>query len=422
MKTLRATIVHGLRQALAINFVLCAGTVVSSADPMTPLFLGTAGAGTVLGFGIDAAFGNPAQLGWQQPSRFQLRLAGLGAGVANNSFGLADYRRYNGTDLDAQDKAAILSNIPLDGLRLRTDGNVSALATRLGRWSLRADGFGVVRGRLDRQLLELLFYGNADRAAWTFANTDGEGMAGGQVVLSHGRAIVRLWGRELYAGFSASYIRGLYYARSEDTRAALALQEGGLSGAARADWITAEGGFGWGLDLGLAMEPWPQWVAALKLENAVHQIHWDRNVRARHYETSFENLTVDNFDDSLLVTTESSRPGAAFSRGLPPSIRAGLGRIGNRLRVATELSVSLRDGLGASTRPRLAGGVEYSPIHLLPLRFGAAVGGESGWAVGWGAGLLLGPVRLDTGIKIDKGFWVGSGRGMSGSLSLDMSF
>jgi hypothetical protein len=389
---------------------------------MTPLSLGTAGTGTILGFGIDAAFGNPAQLGWRQPSRFQIRLAGLGAGVSNNSLGLEEYRRYNGTDLDELDKAAILSRIPLDGFRLRTDGGASALATRIGRWSVRADAFGVARGRLDRQLFELLFYGNADRAAWTFANTDGEGMAGWEVVLSHGRSLFRLFGRQLYAGVSVAHIRGLYYARSYDARATLAAQEGGLSGAARADWITAEGGSGWGLDLGVAMEPWPKWVVALKLEHAIHQIGWSENVRERHYETSFENLTIDNYDDSMLVTTESSRPGAAFSRGLPPCVRAGLGRIGERLRLATELSVSLRDGLGASARPCLAGGVEYSPIHPLPLRIGAAVGGESEWAIGWGAGLLFGPVRLDTGIKIDEGFWVGSGRGMSGSLSMDVSF
>ena len=422
MTRMGTTLVRGLLLATVAGLLSSGGATVVAADPMTPLSLGTAGTGTVLGFGIDAAYGNPAHLGWRQESGFQLRLAGVGAGIGNNSLGFAEYRRYNGTDLDDNDKAAILSGIPADGFRLRSDVAASAMATRIGRWSLHADAFVVARGRFDRQLFELLFYGNADRSTWNFTNSDGEGLAGGQIALSHGRPLIRIWGRELFAGFSASYIRGLYYARSKDAGASLATQEGGLTGAGSANWVTAEGGTGWGLDLGVAMEAWPQWIASVKLEHAVHQIRWSRNVRERHYEASFENLTIDNYDDSMVVTTESSRPGAAFSRGLPPCMRAGLGRIGKRFRAAAEFSVALRDGLGASTRPSLAGGLEYTLLHLLPLRFGAAVGGESGWVTGWGAGLLLGPVRLDTGMKIDEGFWAGSGRGMSGSLSLDVSF
>ncbi|MBI5868328.1 MAG: hypothetical protein HZB43_08595, partial [candidate division Zixibacteria bacterium] len=389
--------------AVAVLLVSAAGS--ANADPMTPLFLGTAGAGTILGTGLDAAFGNPAQLGCTQSDGFHLRLVGIGVGIGNNSVGFAEYRKYNGADLNDQDKATILSKVPSDGLRLRTDGGASAMAVLIDGWSVHADAFAVGRGQFDRQIFELLFYGNADQSYWDFANTSGEGMAGGRIVLSHGARLMQAFGHGLYAGFSASYIRGLYYAKSGETHATLATQEGGLSGAGIANWTTAEGGNGFGLDLGLAMPIGSRWTAGLKLEHIVNLVKWSRNVRDRQYQAHFDDLTVDNYDDSLVVTTETSRPGAAFTRGLPPAMRAGIGRIGTSFSVAAEIAVALREGLGVSTRPSLATGLEFSPIHLLPLRLGASVGGESGWSFGCGAGVLLGPVRLDTGMKIDQGVW-----------------
>lgn len=410
-----------IMNGVVLAMLLTSAAITASAEPLTPLTLGTAGTGTILGTGLDAAFGNPAQLGWKQSSGFQLRLVGIGVGVGNNSLGFTEYRRYNGTDLNEQDKATILSHVPADGLRFRTDGGASVMAMRIGSWSVHADAFGTGRGQFDREIFELLFYGNADKANWEFTNTSGEGLAGGQIVLSHGRRMMQLLGHGLYAGISASYIRGLYFARSSDAQASLATQEGGLSGAGIANWTTAEGGNGWGLDFGLAMDLGSRWTAGFKVEHLIHQIRWDRNVLDRRYEAHFEDLTVENYDDSMVVTTETSVPGAAFTRGLAPSMHAGIGRVGNSFSAAAEVTVALRDGLGASTKPSLSAGLEYSPIGLLPLRLGASVGGETGWSVGWGAGLRLGPVRLDTGMKIDEGIWVGSGRGMSGSLSLDLS-
>src|SRR4030042_351703 len=66
---------------------------------------------------------------------------------------------------------------------------------------------------------------------------------------------------------------------------------------AAADGLTAEGGSGWGLDLGVAWEQSAQSVFSLKLENLIHTISWNRNVEVTHYTLQFEDLTIDNFDD-----------------------------------------------------------------------------------------------------------------------------
>lgn len=394
----------------------------AAATEMTPLSAGMAGSSMALSFGVDAAFDNPAQLGWPQTSRMQLRLLNIGARLSNNGFGWGDYRRYNGANLNEQDKAAIVASIPSDGLSLDAGGGASAMATRVGRWSVHASAFGAARGRLDRQIVELVLYGNAARPDWTFANSEGEALAGWTAGLSHGRAVGHLLGRQIYAGFTLAYVRGLYYARSENPRATLSTQANGLTGAAAADVTTATGGDGLGIDLGLATEMWPHWMASLKLENVIHTIHWNRGIQTRRYDLNFEGVTVDNYDDSLWVSHESVSTRPAFSRGLPMRVRLGLGHTAACVRVAGEFSVSLANRLGGTTTPQIAGGIEYLAAGFLPLRTGVALGGTSGYAVGWGTGLWLGPARFDIGVRIDKAIWIGHGRGMSGALALDLAF
>ena len=411
---------HVLCGLVALVAILVGGMPACASD-WTVLSTSTAGAGMPMSFGLESAYANPAHLGIATSESLEIRLVGAGAGIGNNGFGFGDYRQYNGTHLDDADKRAILSNVPNDGLQFVADAGATAFATRIGRWSLHTSAFGSARGRIDRDAVELILFGNAHQSAWEFENVDGEGLAAWKIALSHGRSIGQLAGGRLYAGFSIARIRGLYYGRTDETYADLATANSGLTGSANLDALTAEGGNGWGMDIGLAWEPSKQWIASFKIENAVHTIRWDVNTEVTHYDLVFDDLTVDNYEDSLWTYDDTTEPAPAFSRGLPPQLHLGLGRIGNRVKASALVSVGLGDRFAVSTTPRIAGGIEYSLLSILPLRMGIAAGGTSGFSVGWGAGLHVGPMRLDAGVRVDRGVWVGSGRGISGAVALDFA-
>jgi len=392
------------------------------ASGLTPLETATAGADLGLAFGLDALFANPAQLGINNGPTTQVRLLGIGGGLHSNGLGWSDYRRYNGAVLEEDDKDAILSRIPAGGCLLSAEGQVGALALRHGPWGLAIYGFGSAHGRLDREVLDLLFHGNTGRPDWLFERSDAEGMAAGKISLSHGRTVAHIAGGPLQIGLTLAYLRGLYYARADQVHADLSTQTTGLTGQAAADWLTAAGGSGWSLDIGTAWEPAAGWIASVAAENLVHTIHWNRDVQLKHYELLFDDLTVDNFDDSLWVSHETTEGHGAVDRGLPPTIRAGLARtVSRNLRVSTAATVSLAERFGATTRPQIAAGAEYMLWSTIPLRTGVALGGPTGFACGWGTGVRWGALAWDLSLRIDRGLWLGGGRGLTCAMAIDLN-
>jgi hypothetical protein len=387
----------------------------------TALAIATAGADLALASGLDAVSGNPAHLGKPGAIQTQLRLFSVGGGLRSNSLGWSDYRRYNGTTLTADDKSAILDKIPGGGFALTAEAGISALALRVGQWALTTGAVASGRGLMDEDALELLFYGNAHRADWIFEDSDAEGMAAWQIALSHGRRIGSLRNRPLYFGISVAHIRGLYFAEASEASARLATETTGLVGDAAADLTTSTGGSGWGLDLGIAYETGNRSLISLKLENLIHTVQWNRDVTVTHYSLQFDDLTIDNFDDTLWTSDEIEEARGPIRSGLPPHLRLGWGLERDRFQFGLEASAAFAERFAASTKPILAAAVGYWPWSPVHLRTGWAAGGESGITVGWGLGLNLGPVVWNAAVGIDRGLWVGSGRGLSGAMSLDLN-
>jgi hypothetical protein len=286
---------------------------------------------------------------------------------------------------------------------------------------LAVSGLGSGRGNLDREAIDLILHGNADQPDWTFENSQGDGLASWQIALSHGRSLFQLHGGAVYAGISAAYVRGLYLARADQVRADLATQTTGLTGEATAQWITSTGGSGVGVDAGLAWQARPNLLVSFAGTHLYHSISWTQNVERTRYDLVFEDVTVDNFEDSLWESEEVTESIASFSEGLPAHLRLGAGLTMGATRYAVESSVSTADRFGASTKPALAAAVEHTIAKRLPVRLGMSVGGRSEFAVGCGAGVRLGGFAWDFGIKIDRALWIGNGSGLSAATAIDLA-
>jgi len=285
-----------------------------------------------------------------------VRLAGGGGWLSSNGLGFAEYKLYNGAILSDDDKHDILNAIDASGLSLRADAAATALAIHQGRWALAASVVGAGQGRLDRDAVELILFGNAEREEWNLDGSDAEGFAAWQLALSHGRRLATLGGGPLNRGVTAKYLRGLYYGGLSEVRAEPATETTGLTGEGLADLTTSNGGSGFGLDLGASWHPNDKTSIGLKIENVVHRVHWNSEVTVRRYNVQFEDLTLDNFDDSLWVAEDSEHAGAAFGDGLPLTVRFGIGHSFSRTRLALEAAVAGSEKFGASTTPRTGNG------------------------------------------------------------------
>lgn len=411
---MRASMRHGLMMILAT-------ALAAPVQAQSPLALSTAGASLGLSDGVEALLANPAHLGMPQPTWVQLRVLGVSAGVHSNGLGIDDYRKYNGASLDDNDKDDILAQVPDAGLSLWSEGSASALALRAGSWGLAASGIGSARGNLDREAIDLVLHGNADQPDWSFENSEGDGLAAWQIALSHGRRLFSLNGAPVYGGLTASYVRGLYLARADQVRADLATQTTGLTGEATAQWVTADGGTGLGLDAGLAWQARPNLLVSLSAEHLYHSIKWDSGTERTRYDLVFEDVTIDNFEDSLWESQEITESIESFNDGLPAHVRLGAGLTAGKTRYALESSVWTADRFAASTTPSFSAAVEHTVGRALPLRLGMSVGGRSKFAIGCGSGIHLGAFMWDLGIRFDRALWIGSGSGLSVATAFDLA-
>ncbi|MBI3872306.1 MAG: hypothetical protein HY304_04415 [candidate division Zixibacteria bacterium] len=410
------------RAAIMGPLVLAIMCVPRTAFGLTPLAVGTAGADLSLAFGIDALFANPAHLALERSDGTEVRLFSVGGGLRSNGLGLTDYRRYSGATLDETDKQAILGRIPLKGQVLTANGDISALAVHSGSWGFALSGFGAASGRVDREVIDLLLHGNADQGDWNFAGSSGQAMAAGKAAISYGTTVWSINRRPLCVGLSAAYLHGLYYSEADNVRADLATQTSGLTGGLTGDWLSATGGWGGSLDLGAAWEPSSRSIISLKVENLINTIHWNRDVRLKHYDLTFADLTVDNFRDSLWVADQSDAPHAAVNRGLPARVRLGFGYGLKRTRLSVEVASSASPWSLDGATPVLSAGMEHHLGSVIPLRLGGSVDKAGNFALGGGAGIHLGPLHWDWSLGINQGVWIGSGRGLAAATTMDIIF
>ncbi len=392
------------------------------ASPNTPRDMALAGSSLATARGIEALGENPAALGIPGTNWWELRLFSISSGIGSNGLGIDDYQTYNGATLSDDDKDDILTAIPDAGWRVDGYADVSAFSCRFGTFGIGFGGFGELRGNLDREILELLLYGNdADRLYESDVN-EGEGFAAAELSLAHGLSLGRLGGRPLYAGINLRLLRGLYFARLDKAEGSLIASYDGVTGRGEALATTATGGLGFAADWAVHCALSSRYSLAAVVENIPGAIRWSQEPEERWYAVTFENMTAESYDDSLVIDDNARRKIDPFSSSLPARLRVGFGRQGERLNVSVAASVGFADRLTVSTTPELAVGVELFPVSFLPLRAGGSVGGLHDFTVALGAGLYLGTIHLELASRTIDGWWPTAGRGASVSLAGSLHF
>ena len=357
---------------------------------------GMAGAHLGLTKGVAAAYFNPANLGLSSHRQTSVHLAGIGLNLTNNSFSLDDYNTYTGALLTQADKQIILGKIPIDGLKLTADAEASFSGVSVKQFALTFTGYGAGEVNINKDVLEVLLNGNALGDTISLEGMYGAGWTYASVGLSFGVPIYTKGTRQLAVGASAHYLKGIYFAdvtRVEGFAATLAT---GFQGDGALIVHTADGGSGFALDFGAALQLNEDYTVGLSLKNLLSSINWSGNPEERGFTFAFDTVTLANAgNDSVLVTSEFTNTLSGFSSNLPSTLTLGIANTTGKFLWAIDWEQGFSRNPGASTKPQLTAGAEYAFAKFLPLRAGLGFGGRHGSQLAFGGGIKLSAFYFD---------------------------
>ena len=267
-----------------------------------------------------------------------------------------------------------------------------------------------------------MLYGNQVGQTVDFSNTWGEGSALGAATASFGTRLASLGVATLAAGVNVRYLHGLYEMHVASAGGTLTTGMTEITADAHVATMSAEGGRGYGVDVGLALQTPAGLSVGLTLENARSRIEWNRNVEVREYRLSAADINLLNSDlDASVDDADSVYAGGAYTTELPRSARlGGAARVGAFVLAADWVQGFTDSGL-TSTEPRILAGLEWQLGFLKP-RLGGSTGGVPGNSASAGLGLHLGPWHLDAAAVTRGGFKVGDTKGLGVAVASSLVF
>jgi len=404
--------------AIAAALTLLAAGQTMAADARA---VAMGGARTAAARGLAAAAANPACLAFSPG--FAIGLASATVDVHNNSFSLARYNDVSGRTLTEVDKQRLLADIPAAGFRLDAGVDAGAIGLQRGRFALTTRAVAAGCGNLDRDVFDLVLFGNHPGQTVDFDDTWGEGYAVGRVSLSYGQPVWTGAAGRVAVGLTASYLHGLYAVRVEQAYGHVTTDATAISGEAFLAALTAEGGDGYGLDLGAAWQAPGGWTVGLVLDNAVAQVNWRGKIERTEYRVTAAELTVlgDGLSEAV-VDADTTFAASAFTTALPRTVRLGVARDNGRWSAAADLVQGFADGPGTSTTPRLNLGAQWRPLGWLLPRAGLSLGGAVGGGAAGGLGWRLGCWQIDVAVAYRGGLRGTDARGIGGGITTALVF
>jgi len=390
--------------------------------------------------GLEYVGLNPATLALPHPFRFEFNLLSVNATASNNSFNKSQYDKYftTGNLLNESDKNDILNSIPEDGLRGDASARANSLGIYIPYFSFSVIGLGNGYARVPEDLPELAFRGNLEEGkSYPLGNLNGDGWGCAGILLSGAVPIIkndythsRI--RLLAIGASVKYFWGLGYAE-------IIKSEGQLTNFSRSSDLLfasidqnievryAERGKGLGIDVGAISVIDEKWTVGITFLNVVGGLRWNGNPQMATYSIISDTFAISSSlveqPDSIIVTKDSTYQIDAFGTSLPKSFDIGVAyRVNNTYLLTAEYGQGLSNSMAGTKKARLAFGLEYTGVKVLPLRTGVSFGGRFGTALAIGFGIDLRHWFLDVAYVGYRGITPRTAKGMTLSLTTRIRF
>lgn len=376
-----------------------------------------------LATGVRAPLYNPANMSLSGYRESGIEIIGVGAEVSNNSFSIDDYNKYTGAILTTEDKADILAKIPDEGWQMDARVQASALSISFGSFAIITEGYGASNVDLGKDVFNLLLNGNAIGDTISIDGTNGDGVSYASVGLSFGKSIYKSGTRQLALGTTVKYVRGIAISQVMEIQGEAATLITGFAGSGTVRARTATGGSGYAVDVGAALKLSDDYTVGASISNFMSSLTWNHETEEHYFHYEMDTTTVDNMDDdSVVVTDDYSEAIGSFKSDLPSVLRIGIANISGNFKWALDWEQGFRTTAGASSSPRIMGGIEWRLINFLPFRAGYATGGDRGSAVSFGSGLDFGFFYIDGAVTNHGTISSGSSKGLHLAVSSGLKF
>ncbi|MCU0610167.1 MAG: hypothetical protein MUE60_00070 [Candidatus Eisenbacteria bacterium] len=342
---------------------------------------------------------NPAALADPAMGAWEAYLVHGSVAVRNNAVSLDLYRRYSGEYLDEDDKRTILESISGKTARGFLQGEAEALGIRVGRAAFITRAYLGGDLSLDKDLIDLMFFGNALDRRYELLNSGGMLTylsAGG----SYGFPSGRIAGWETSSGIGARIVLGVLAAKITRSSFAVLTEVEGL---------TAEGvtvvrrttddpesrlPVGVALDLG-GRAARDQWELEIVLKDLGPSLSW-KGVEEKLVEFQAEEWTAE-LGDSGYVSSDSTYDVGRWSTPLPARMEVHIGRRLPWGGAYARWNQGLRSWAGVTTSPRVHAGLIWDARAWLRTWLELGAGRPEGFGMAAGLELRPGPLRLRLG-------------------------
>ncbi|MEZ5359130.1 MAG: DUF5723 family protein [Candidatus Zixiibacteriota bacterium] len=404
--------------------LVCAGfEPVSATGLSNARAVGMAGAYSSMARGSECALFNPANLALSSGRSNGIQLIGAGVAISNNSFSLDDYNNYTGATLDDQDKEDLLNKIPIEGLKVSADADVSALAFGAGNLAFSITGMAAAEVNISREVAELLLDGNTIADTIRLDGTYGEGYGIGSANVSYGMRLYNMGDRELAVGATVRYLRGFGYEEITHLNGEAVTLSTGFEGVGSVVSRTSTGGTGYALDLGGSLQLSKSYTVGVTVHNFMSNITWSEQTEEHRYSFEFDTLNVGNMDnDDIITSTDTTVAIENFETSLPSKIRVGLAKTTGSLLWAFDWEQGFKKAAGSSSNPRVSAGAEYRLLSFFPLRAGFGLGGKRGTTYSGGFGIDMSLVYLDFAVANFNAISGSSGKGLNFGFNAGIRF
>ena len=403
---------------------------VSHAAPLSNArALGLAGAYSAVGSGAESPWTNPANLSFDKAHPFNLTFLGVGIGVSNSAFSVAEYNRYNGAYLGKQYKKDILKSIPSSGLVIDSRGELGIVGIGIRRFAFGVSLINAGYANIAKDLFELALTGNELNRTYAFNPIRGDALSALCFAVSYGapvRTSLKNISR-LGLGMTLKYYHGFGFAEMVHSHASSLTEYSSAAMDGDLELRTAQGGDGVGLDLGVAAGLYENYSISITLKNALNTIQWSKKTQRMDasfslYTTGIEEIVTGKGEvDSILVSDDTTRNVARFSSRLPFVLNIGVAREIGRFELALEWKQGFKNSALSSRTPEFAFGCEYKLSKIIRLRLGQGIGGKKGYLFAYGIGLRFGSFQWDMAGCSMRGMpWNPAGIGLATQFSVGL--
>jgi hypothetical protein len=398
--------------------------------------LGMARTSVAAARGLDAIGINPANLALPDDGTVTLSLMPVGVSVGSDFMTYGLYNKFFtgvpsptgrvAKNLSESDKQELLDAFPGGIGRIGADAEARplGLAIRFGRsttFAITTTERLSATASIPASYAKFLLEGMTPGSAYDFGGAKGSVAWTRQYALTAGfnlPAVTFL--RNWSGGVSVKLVHGFGYAAVTRDNTWLSTGSNGVLDAnidiagvsSHADMehspFPAPAGSGIGVDIGFSAEVNDFLIAAVSVTD-IGSLRWDGDVkevygRGRlHLDDPTNSAQRDLLENAV---TGDTRPGGAFTVGLPTTLRMGVQAelkdvpwvkefFHGEMTAACDYTQGFSDFPGSSRVGRISLGLEYRPWQFLPIRTGVGFGGEDRFDFALGFGLKIWVFQLD---------------------------